>query len=117
VERPKPFWLEGIKDTSKLLNYTMEEASNFAQKNIEEHLENLPQPYGLRNQLQEMVIDINKEKSIKLYQTLIYIEDDMARLEVDGTGRGVGVRVVTKHNFEPRPSCSEFIRANKSTSK
>ena len=47
------------------------------------------QPNGLANQLQEMVVDINKEKTIKLYQSLIYLEDDIARLEVDTTGRGM----------------------------
>ena len=35
-----------------------------------------------------MVIDINKENKIKSYQTLIYTEDDIARLEFDSTGRG-----------------------------
>ena len=46
------------------------------------------QPDGLTNQLQEMVIDINKEKTIKLYQPLIYLEDEIARIEVDAMGMG-----------------------------
>ena len=46
------------------------------------------QPDGLTNQLQEMVIDINREKTIKLYQPLIYLEDEIARIEVDAMGMG-----------------------------